>query len=114
MTAVYLQHRYPHIKYVAVVGTQSMAKEIEKTGVKVLHIEHVDQSLGFDQLVENHLDHDIEALIMAYDNNFTYTKLCLLSLYVQKGVKFIGSNPDKYTMRHGFRMPGCGSMLACV
>jgi len=42
MTAVYLQHRYPHIKYVAVVGTQSMAKEIEKTGVKVLHIEHVD------------------------------------------------------------------------
>lgn len=51
---------------------------------------------------------------MAYDNNFTYTKLCLLSLYVQKGVKFIGSNPDKYTMRHGHRMPGCGSMLACV
>lgn len=51
---------------------------------------------------------------MAYDNNFTYTKLCLLSLYVQKGAKFIGSNPDKYTMRYGHKMPGCGSMLACV
>ena len=25
MTAAYLQHRYPHIKYVAVVGTKSMA-----------------------------------------------------------------------------------------
>lgn len=26
MTAVYLTHRYPHIKYVAVVGTKSMAR----------------------------------------------------------------------------------------
>lgn len=51
---------------------------------------------------------------MAYDNNFNYTKLCLLSLYVQRGVKFIGTNPDKFTMRNGLRMPGCGSMLACV
>lgn len=53
MSAVYLQHRYPHIKHVAVVGTKSMAREIEKVGVKVLHIDHVDESLNFDQLVES-------------------------------------------------------------
>ncbi len=82
--------------------------------MKVLHIDHVDESLTFDQLIEHHVDVNVEALIMAYDSNFSYAKLCLLSVYVQRGVKFIGSNPDKYTMRHGYRMPGCGSMLACL
>lgn len=51
---------------------------------------------------------------MGYDSNFSYKKLCLLSLYLQNGAKFIGTNPDKYTMSYGFRMPGCGSMLACL
>lgn len=60
------------------------------------------------------MDRNVEALIMGYDNHITYTKICLLSLYIQHGVKFIGTNPDKYTMRHGHRMPGCGSMLACI
>jgi 4-nitrophenyl phosphatase len=51
---------------------------------------------------------------MGYDQTFSYKKLCLLSLYIQNGAKFIGTNPDKYTMSYGFRMPGCGSMLACL
>jgi hypothetical protein len=42
MTAFYIKDRYPHIKYVATVGTKSMAKELERVGLKVLHIEHVD------------------------------------------------------------------------
>lgn len=42
MTAVYLKDRYPHVKNVAVVGTLSLVKEIEKLGVNVLHVDHVD------------------------------------------------------------------------
>ena len=42
MTAFYLKDRYPHIKYVASVGTKSMAEEIEKVGLKVLHIDRID------------------------------------------------------------------------
>lgn len=47
MTAHYLKDRYPHIKYVAVVGSDSMAEEIKKTGLKVLHIDHIDEHLSF-------------------------------------------------------------------
>jgi ribonucleotide monophosphatase NagD (HAD superfamily) len=39
MAAVYLKDRYPHVKSVAVVGTRSLVKEVEKAGVKVLHID---------------------------------------------------------------------------
>lgn len=42
MAAMYLKDRYPSVKYVAVVGTQSLVKEIENTGVNVLHIDNVD------------------------------------------------------------------------
>ena len=42
MAAMYLKDRYPGVKYVAVVGTESLVREIQKTGVNVLHIDHVD------------------------------------------------------------------------
>ncbi len=51
---------------------------------------------------------------MGYDNNFNYSKICLLSLYVQNGAKFIGTNPDKFTILFGHKAPGNGSMIACI
>lgn len=41
----------------------------------------------------------------------SYTKATLLAMYLQKGVKFIGTNADKFTMVDGFRVPGNGSMI---
>jgi ribonucleotide monophosphatase NagD (HAD superfamily) len=30
------------------------------------------------------------------------------------GAKFIGTNPDKYTMIENYQVPGCGSMIKCI
>lgn len=51
---------------------------------------------------------------MGYDFNLTYQKILLISLLVQIGAKFIGTNPDKYTMISDFKVPGCGSMIKCI
>lgn len=51
---------------------------------------------------------------MGYDNELTYCKIVLTALYVQLGAKFIGTNPDKYTMLKNWKIPGCGSMISCV
>ena len=114
MTAFYLIDRYPHIKYIASVGTKTMAEEIEKVGLKVLHIDRIDENIPFKELIDKHLDKNIQALVMGYDRHINYAKICLLSLYIQNGAKFIGTNPDKATMQHGYKMPGCGSMLSCL
>lgn len=51
---------------------------------------------------------------MGYDNKLTYNKIVLIGLYVQLGAKFIGTNPDKYTMQNNLKIPGCGSMIKCI
>ena len=51
---------------------------------------------------------------MGYDSNLTYSKIVLISIYVEKGAKFIGTNPDKYTIIQGLKIPGCGSMIKII
>jgi ribonucleotide monophosphatase NagD (HAD superfamily) len=53
-------------------------------------------------------------MLIGYDNQFNYKKLCLLSLYAQKGIKFFSTNPDKATMMEGYRMPGCVSIVKSI
>lgn len=51
---------------------------------------------------------------MGYDKHFTYEKICLISFYIQKGLKFFGTNPDQYTFIKGFKAPGAGSMIKAI
>lgn len=51
---------------------------------------------------------------MGYDHQLNYNKIVLIGIYVQLGAKFIGTNPDKYTMLNNLKIPGCGSMIKCV
>jgi ribonucleotide monophosphatase NagD (HAD superfamily) len=60
------------------------------------------------------LDKSIDALVLGYDINLTYQKICLISFFVQTGVKFIATNPDKYTMIGNFKVPGNGSFLKLI
>jgi 4-nitrophenyl phosphatase len=60
------------------------------------------------------IDKTYDGIIMGYDFNITYQKLLLICLYIQMGAKFIGTNPDKYTMIENFQVPGCGSMIKCI
>jgi ribonucleotide monophosphatase NagD (HAD superfamily) len=51
---------------------------------------------------------------MGYDTTLTYRKILAVSLLIQTGAKFIGTNPDKYTMISNFKVPGCGSMIKVI
>lgn len=63
---------------------------------------------------KNRIDKTIDGIIMGYDNTINYNKIVLISLYVQLGAKFIATNPDKYTMIAGVKIPGCGSMIKTI
>lgn len=60
------------------------------------------------------IDPSIDSIIMGYDFHLNYKKICLITFYVQKGAKFIATNPDKYTMIEGLKVPGCGSMVKVI
>jgi len=44
----------------------------------------------------------------------TYSKICLASFHIQKGAKFFGTNPDKYSLVRGMKVPSAGSMLSLI
>ena len=46
--------------------------------------------------------------------HMTYAKSSLACYHIQKGIKFFGTNPDKYTLIRGFLIPGCGSIISTI
>ena len=60
------------------------------------------------------VDNEVDVVVFGYDININYTKICLASFHIQKGAKLVGTNPDRFTMVSGFKIPGNGSLLSCV
>lgn len=60
-----------------------------------------------------HLDPDVQAVIIGFDGRFCYYKLAMASMYLryQKGCKFVATNKDaSYPDTHCF-VPGGGSLV---
>lgn len=57
------------------------------------------------------MDETIQGIVVGWDNSMTFNKTCLIGFHLQKGVKFFGTNPDKYTMIGGYKVPGAGSII---
>ena len=60
------------------------------------------------------IDANIDGIVMGYDYNLTYHKILLVSIYIQKGAKFIATNPDRYSLAEGYKIPSCGSMVKTI
>ena len=60
------------------------------------------------------VDKEVDVVVFGYDLMINYTKMCLASFHIQNGAKFIATNPDKYTMTMGYKIPGNGSLISCV
>jgi ribonucleotide monophosphatase NagD (HAD superfamily) len=79
----------------------SIKKELEKVGISSVGGEDQEEyeiSLSnFEKFDEYQLDPEIKAVIVGLDTKFTYSKLCIASLYIQTGgAKFIACNDDAY------------------
>lgn len=81
----------------------------------MIHLDDICFEGAIDlEVIGSKLDHTIDGVVMGYDDTLTYNKIVLISLYVQMGAKFIGTNPDKYTIKSNLKIPGCGSMIKCI
>lgn len=57
----------------------------------------------------------MQAVVVGLDTKFTYSKLCIASVYIHTGkAQFIACNDDAYDMVNGRRMPGAGAMVQSI
>lgn len=63
---------------------------------------------------KRYMDEHYDGIVVGWDHQLTFSKLCLISFYIQKGTKCFGTNPDRYTMIGGYKVPGCGSIIAAI
>ena len=66
------------------------------------------------EILDKYYDPSIQGVVVGYDKFMTYAKICLASFHIQKGAKFIGTNPDKFSMVRGLKVPSAGSMLSLI
>ena len=60
------------------------------------------------------IDPDCAAVIVGQDTPFTYAKLAYASLAIQRGAKFVATNPDAGDAIGPGLMPGAGAIVAAV
>jgi ribonucleotide monophosphatase NagD (HAD superfamily) len=60
------------------------------------------------------LDKSCQAVVCGWDRHMNFSKAALASLQIQNGCKFFVTNPDKYTMIGGFRIPGNGAIYSMI
>lgn len=119
-TARYVNEKYPEVKKVRVVGMESIKKEMSDVGIKSCGAEDDEgyskgKSMSLDEFETYKLDPEVKAVVVGLDTSYTYSKLCIASLYIHTGgARFIATNDDAYDMVNGRRMPGAGSMVQSI
>lgn len=118
-TARYIKANHPDVTKVRVVGMKSISKELAEVGIGSCGAEENegfvgDRVMSLDEFEAYKLDPEVTAVVVGLDSNFNYAKLCIASLYIQAGAKFIATNDDAYDMVNGRRLPGAGAMVQSI
>lgn len=92
---------------------EGLLGELANAGVAYVTTPY-EQSMSegdFEKLANGGLDPDVAAVCLGFDSSFTYAKLCIASLYIQRGAMFYCTNTDAYNKVGGARMPRTGCWL---
>ena len=99
-TIDFLRFHHPEIERLFILGTPSLIKEFEDA--------------GFISTTDDHADVP-DAVIAAFDTSLTYSRLCRAAWWVQKGITYIATNPDKVCPTNlPTVLVDCGSMCAGI
>lgn len=94
-TAEYLTSQYPGGTRIHVVGQDGIRQAIARAGFEIA-------------------DSDVEAVVVGLDFEMTYDKLRRAAILINRGARFIGTNPDlTFPFEDGIA-PGNGAILAAI
>lgn len=99
-TIDYLRFHHPDIRRLFILGTPSLVREFE--------------SAGFVTTGDDHRDIP-DAVIIGFDTSLDYPGLCRAAWWVQKGITYIATNPDKVCPTDlPIVLVDCGSICAAL
>ena len=95
-----------------VIGGQGIVDELNEMYIEV--DPGVFNAVQCTETDWEELDPDCAAVIVGQDTSFTYAKLAYASLAIQRGAKFVATNPDAGDAIGPGLMPGAGAIVAAV
>ena len=99
-TIDYLKTHLPAAKRLFILGTPSMTSEFVKAGFEV---------------AEDSADDRPDAVVVAFDKTLTYDRLCRAAWWIQQGLPYVATNPDKVCPTdQPTGLVDCGSICKCL
>lgn len=96
----YIKTHYPEAKRIFFLGTPSMISQFEKA--------------GFEACADDP-DDVPDALVVAFDMDLNYPKLCRAAWWASQGIPYIATNPDRVCPTdQKVVLVDCGSMCKCI
>ena len=99
-TIDYIKRHLPAAKRLFILGTPSMTSEFVKAGFEV---------------AEDSADDRPDAVVVAFDKTLTYDRLCRAAWWIQQGLPYVATNPDKVCPTdQPTVLVDCGSICKCL
>ena len=99
-TIDYIKRHLPEAKRLFILGTPSMTSEFVKAGFEV---------------AEDSADDRPDAVVVAFDKTLTYDRLCRAAWWIQQGLPYVATNPDKVCPTdQPTVLVDCGSIYKCL
>ncbi len=99
-TIQYLGEQMPTVKRLFVLGTASMRKEVIEAGFTITEDSALDEP---------------EAVVVGFDTELTYARLCRAAYWIKQGKPFIATHPDRICPTdQPTVLVDCGSVCAAI
>lgn len=99
-TIDYLHNHYPEVNRLFLLGTPGMISDFEKA--------------GFTSTADDPEDKP-DAVVVAFDMSLNYPRLCRAAWWIQQGLPYIATNPDKVCPTdQPVVLVDCGAICACL
>lgn len=99
-TIDYLKTHLPDAKRLFILGTPSMTSEFVKAGFEV---------------AGDSADDRPDAVVVAFDKTLTYDRLCRAAWWIQQGLPYVATNPDRVCPTdQPTVLVDCGSICKCL
>lgn len=117
MTAEYIKRYHPEIKKVYVVGGEWVYEEMRLAGIGVLEAEDFEEHSNDSTIILEKIynDKEIGAVVVAFDESFSFKKLTLSTLLLERPeTMFIVTNLEPYLTVDGKKYPGVSPLIASI
>ena len=99
-TVEYIKLHHPEFKKLFILGTESMKQGFEKA--------------GFVSTAES-ADDIPDAVLVGFDKSLVYPRLCRAAWWIQQGLPYIATNPDRVCPTdQPTVLVDCGSLISCL